>query len=135
LHIPGHPDIFVVGDAAGIKTAEGTPVPGVAPAAMQQGKWVASNIIRAINGQAYAPFVYANKGSLATIGRNQAVASVRGKNFNGFPAWLMWMLVHVFYLNGFHNRAMVVSQWVFNYFRFGRSARLITGSVPRKLKG
>lgn len=134
LHIPGHPEIFVIGDAAGVKTAEGKPVPGVAPAAMQQGRWAASNIVRAVNGQAYAPFVYADKGSLATIGRNQAVASVKGKNFNGFPAWFMWMIVHVFYLNGLSNRALVISQWVINYFRFGRHARLITVDVPRKLE-
>ncbi len=134
LHIPGHPDIFVLGDAAGIKTAEGKPVPGVAPAAMQQGKWAASNIIRAVNGEAYAPFKYIDRGSLATIGRNQAVASVKGRNFNGFIAWILWMFVHVFYLNGLRNRAMVISQWAFGYFRFGRNARLITGDVPRRLK-
>lgn len=134
LHIPGRPDIFVIGDAAGVKTAEGKPVPGVAPAAMQQGRWAANNIIRAINGNAYTPFVYEDKGSLATIGRNQAVAAVRGRTFSGFPAWILWMLVHVLYLNGLGNRALVVAQWAMSYFRFGRNARLITGELPRKLK-
>jgi NADH dehydrogenase len=132
LHISGHPDIFVIGDAASVKTAQGKPVPGVAPAAMQEGKWAAANIVRATNGHAYTPFVYQDKGSLATIGRHQAVASVKGKNFNGFFAWWMWMLVHVFYLNGLRNRALVISQWAFSYLSFGRNARLITGELPRK---
>ncbi|HYJ12877.1 MAG TPA: NAD(P)/FAD-dependent oxidoreductase [Thermomicrobiales bacterium] len=134
LHIPGRPDIFVVGDAAGVKTAEGKPIPGIAPAAMQQGRWAAENILRAVDGQAYTPFQYSDKGSLATIGRNQAVASVRGKNFSGFPAWLLWMVVHVFYLNGLANRAFVIAQWIMSYFRFGRNSRLIQGDIPRKLK-
>ena len=134
LHIAGHPDIFVLGDAASVKTREGKPVPGVAPAAMQEGKWAAVNIVRALNGHAYTPFLYQDKGSLATIGRHQAVASVRGKNFNGFPAWWMWMVVHVFYLNGLRNRALVISQWAFSYFSFGRNARLITGEQPKTLE-
>ncbi len=134
LHVAGHPDIFVVGDAASLKTREGKPVPGVAPAAMQEGKWAAANIVRAVNGHAYTPFVYQDKGSLATIGRHQAVASVKGRNFNGFPAWWMWMVVHVFYLNGLRNRALVISTWAFSYISFGRNARLITGEQPRKLE-
>lgn len=134
LHVPGHPEIFVVGDAAGVKTRDGKPVPGVAPAAMQEGKWAAANIVRAVNGHAYRPFVYQDKGSLATIGRHQAVASVKGKNFDGFLAWWMWMVVHVFYLNGLRNRALVISQWAFSYFSFGRNARLITGEPPTRLE-
>jgi NADH dehydrogenase len=134
LHIAGHPEIFVVGDAASVKTPEGKPVPGVAPAAMQEGKWAAANIARAVNGDAYAPFNYQDKGSLATIGRHQAVASVKGKDFNGFFAWWMWMLVHVFYLNGLRNRALVISQWAFSYFSFGRNARLITGGPSKALE-
>jgi NADH dehydrogenase len=131
LHIAGHPEIFVIGDAASVKTREGKPVPGVAPAAMQEGKWAAANIVRATKGHAYTPFQYQDKGSLATIGRHQAVASVKGKHFNGFFAWWMWMLVHVFYLNGLRNRALVISQWAFSYFSFGRNARLITGEQPK----
>jgi NADH:ubiquinone reductase (H+-translocating) len=127
LNIAGHPEIFVIGDAASIKNSEGKPVPGVAPAAMQQGKWAASNIARALRGEAYVPFVYNDRGNLATIGRNQAVASVKGRNFNGFPAWLMWMVVHIFYLNDLKNRALVISQWLYSYISHGRSARLITG--------
>jgi NADH dehydrogenase len=134
LHIPGRPDIFVVGDAAGVKTAEGKPIPGIAPAAIQQGRWAAENILRAIDGQAYTAFEYSDKGSLATIGRNQAVASIRGRNFSGFPAWLLWMVVHVLYLNGLANRGLVIAQWVTSYFQFGRNSRLIQGDIPRKLK-
>jgi len=134
LNIAGHPEIFVIGDAASVKNGEGKPVPGVAPAAMQQGSWVASNISRALKGEAYAPFAYNDRGSLATIGRNQAVASVKGKNFNGFFAWLMWMMVHVFYLNGLRNRALVISQWAFSYLSYGRSARLITGETGKTAK-
>lgn len=134
LHVAGHPNIFVVGDAASVKTHEGKPVPGVAPAAMQEGKWAAANIVRGVNGHAYTPFAYQDKGSLATIGRNQAVASVRGRNFNGFFAWWMWMVVHVFYLNGLRNRALVISQWAFSYFTFGRNVRLITGEQPKTLE-
>lgn len=127
LHLPGHPEIFVIGDAASVKTGDGKPVPGVAPAAMQQGRWVAANIARVLEGNAYAPFVYDDRGSMATIGRNKAVASVKGRKVNGFIAWMMWMLVHVFYLNGLRNRALVISQWAFSYFSYGRQARLITG--------
>jgi len=134
LHITGHPDIFVVGDAASVKTRDGKPVPGVAPAAMQEGKWAAANIVRHVNGHAYTPFLYQDKGSLATIGRHQAVASVKGRNFNGFFAWWMWMVVHVFYLNGLRNRTLVISQWAFSYFSFGRNARLITGEQPKTLE-
>lgn len=134
LHITGHPDIFVVGDAASVKTRDGKPVPGVAPAAMQEGKWAAANIVRHVNGHAYTPFVYQDKGSLATIGRHQAVASVKGRNFNGFFAWWMWMVVHVFYLNGLRNRTLVISQWAFSYFSFGRNARLITGEQQKALE-
>ncbi len=134
LHVPGRPELFVVGDAAGVKTAEGKPVPGVAPAAMQQGRWAADNIIRALNGEAYKPFVYNDKGSLATIGRNQAVAAVGGRNFSGFPAWLLWMVIHVLYLNGLANRGLVIAQWITSYFRFGRNSRLIQGDIPKKLR-
>jgi len=134
LHIAGHPDIFVIGDAASLKTRDGKPVPGVAPAAMQEGKWAAANIVRALEGHAYRPFEYQDKGSLATIGRHQAVASVKGRHFNGFLAWWMWMVVHVFYLNGLRNRALVISQWAFSYFTFGRPARLITGEQPKPLE-
>src|SRR6188472_466486 len=94
---------------------------------MQQGQQVAANIARATRGEAYQPFVYTDRGSMATIGRNQAVAAIKGREFGGFFAWFMWMIVHVFYLNGLKNRALVVTQWVFQYLFYGRNARLITG--------
>lgn len=127
LHITGHPEIFVIGDAASAKTAEGKPLPGIAPVAMQEGTWAAGNIARKIKGEAYQPFNYLDKGSMATIGRNQAIVDIKGKQFGGFPAWFMWMAVHGAYLPGIRNRLMVVSQWVMNYFTYSRQARLITG--------
>lgn len=133
LNLPGHPEIFVVGDAASVKTPDGEPVPGVAPAAMQEGRWAAANIARALRGHAYQPFIYQDRGNLATIGRHQAVASVKGRNFNGFFAWLIWMVVHIFYLNGLRNRTLVISQWAFSHFSFGRSVRLITGDRSKGL--
>lgn len=127
LHIAGHPEIFVIGDAAGAKTGEGKPLPGVAPVAMQEGRWVATNIAHAVVGEPYEAFDYKDRGSMATIGRNQAVAEIRGLKFAGFPAWLAWVVVHVLNLIGLRNRALVVAQWIFSYLTFNRGARLITG--------
>jgi NADH dehydrogenase len=130
LHVAGHPEIFVIGDAMGAKNAEGKPLPGVAPVAMQAGIWASNNIKRRINGLAYTPFEYNDRGSMATIGRNAAVADVRGKLFDGFPAWLAWAGVHAWYLVGFRNRLLVALQWIFSYFSYNRGARLITGERP-----
>ncbi len=127
LHIAGHPEIFVIGDAASAKTAEGKPLPGIAPVAMQEGKWAAGNIARRVAGEAYLPFNYSDKGSMATIGRNQAIADIKGKQFGGFLAWFMWATVHGAYLPGIRNRLLVFSQWILNYFTYSRQARLITG--------
>lgn len=127
LHIPGHPEIFVIGDAASARTEDGKPLPGVAPVAMQEGRWVARNIMLAVAGEPYEPFTYDDRGSMATIGRNQAVAMIKGRELVGFPAWLAWALVHVAYLVGFRNRLLVLAQWLFSYFRYNRHARLITG--------
>jgi NADH:ubiquinone reductase (H+-translocating) len=131
LHLAGHPEIFVIGDAAGAKNAEGKPLPGVAPVAMQEGKWAAANIQRAINGDAYQAFSYTDRGSMATIGRNQAVADIKGLQFGGFFAWLAWALVHVANLVGLRNRMLVIAQWLFSYFSYSRSARLITGEQKK----
>ncbi|MDQ3655744.1 MAG: NAD(P)/FAD-dependent oxidoreductase [Chloroflexota bacterium] len=127
LHIAGHPEIFVIGDAAGARNGEGKPLPGVAPVAMQEGRWVAKNIARAVAGETYDAFEYKNRGSMATIGRNQAVAEIKGVKFAGFPAWLAWVVVHVLNLIGLRNRALVIAQWIFSYLTFNRGARLITG--------
>lgn len=127
LHIAGHPEIFVIGDAASARNGEGKPLPGVAPVAMQEGRWVAKNIARAVAGESYLAFDYKDRGSMATIGRNQAVAEIKGMKFSGFPAWLAWVVVHVLNLIGLRNRALVVAQWIFSYLTFNRGARLITG--------
>lgn len=127
LHVAGHPELFVIGDAASVKNAEGKPVPGVAPAAIQQGQAAAANIARRIAGEAYQPFVYDNKGSLAVVGRNSAIADIKGKKFSGPLAWFAWMGIHDALLPGLRNRIAVFTQWVANYFSYNRSSRLMTG--------
>ncbi|MDQ4099564.1 MAG: NAD(P)/FAD-dependent oxidoreductase [Chloroflexota bacterium] len=127
LCLPGRPEVFVVGDAAKSADAEGKPLPGVAPVAVQQGRWAAENITRRLRGDAYRPFRYQDRGSMATIGRNRAVADIRGVKFAGFPAWLAWAGVHIFNLIGFRNRFLVSLQWLFHYITYYRGARLITG--------
>jgi NADH:ubiquinone reductase (H+-translocating) len=129
LHVPGHPAVFVIGDAAKAIDQYGNALPGVAPVAIQQGRWAAKNIMAALDGNAYRPFMYKDQGSMATIGRNRAVADIRGFRFAGFPAWLAWALVHIAQLIGFRNRMMVGAQWMFNYFTYRRGARLITGEL------
>lgn len=129
LHIAGHPEIFVIGDASSGKDQYGKPLPGVAPVAIQQGRWVARNIRAALEGNAYAPFMYIDRGSMATIGRNRAIANIKGIKFAGFPAWVAWAFVHIAQLIGFRNRLQVGAQWMFNYFTYRRGARLITGEL------
>lgn len=129
LHIGGHPEIFVIGDAASARDQKGDVLPGVAPVAIQEGKWVAENIRAALDGNAYRPFMYQDQGSMATIGRNRAIAQIRGVKFSGFPAWVVWAGVHIAQLIGFRNRLLVGSQWIFNYFTYRRGARLITGEL------
>jgi NADH dehydrogenase len=129
LHVAGHPEVFVIGDASSAKNAEGKPLPGVAPVAIQEGKWVARNIKAALAGDAYAPFVYHDRGSMATIGRNRAIAEIKGVKFAGYPAFVAWALVHIAQLIGFRNRLQAGAQWAFNYFTYRRGARLITGEL------
>ncbi len=126
--IPGHADYFVVGDMTSLKTADGKPLPGVAPVAMQQGNYVADAIDRRARGKpARAPFRYWDKGSMATIGRGRAVVEVGRLKYSGFIAWLTWLFIHILYLARFENRALVLFQWFFNYVTRNRAARLITG--------
>lgn len=125
LTIPGHPDVFVVGDLMSVSTDE-KPVPGVAPAATQAGHRAARNILQRIRGKPTTPFHYVDKGMLATIGRASAVADVRGFRFSGLPAWLLWLFVHVLFLVGFRNRLLVTIQWAYSYLTYDRGARLIT---------
>jgi NADH:ubiquinone reductase (H+-translocating) len=127
LSVPGHPEIFVIGDMASLKDARGRPFPGVAQVAMQQGAWAAANIQRAIEGKPARPFRYRDLGNMATIGRNSAVADIRGLRLTGFVAWLAWAVVHILNLIGFRNRVLVALQWLWDYLTFQRGARLITG--------
>jgi NADH dehydrogenase len=127
LSIPGHPNVFVIGDLATLKDGSGNLVPGLAPAAIQEGKATAHNIVRDLHGEARKPFHYVNKGTLATIGRAAAVAQFGKIHISGFIAWLSWLSVHIFFLIGFRNRLLVLIQWAWSYFTFERGARLITG--------
>jgi NADH dehydrogenase len=126
LRVPGRPEVFVVGDLASVKRPDGKPVPGIAPAAMQAGKQTAANIARLVAGQPTEPFVYNDRGNMAIIARNSAVADIKGRHLTGFVAWLLWLVVHVLNLIGFRNRFSVVVQWLTSYLTSNRGARLIT---------
>jgi NADH dehydrogenase len=128
LALPGHPEVHVVGDMARVvPPGRQTPLPGVAPVAMQQGVYAAHAVRARLAGRTPPPFRYREKGNLATIGRARAVADIRGLRFSGFAAWLTWLLVHLMYLIGFQNRLLVMLRWTFSYLTRGRGARLITG--------
>ncbi|HAA32112.1 MAG TPA: FAD-dependent oxidoreductase [Cyanobacteria bacterium UBA8553] len=128
LSVPGYPNIFVIGDLANFphQYEDGKPLPGVAPVAMQQGKYVASLIQKRLKGKTTPNFRYTEYGSLAVIGRNAAVVDLGFVKFSGFPAWLAWIFVHIFYLIEFDNKLLVMIQWGWNYFTKKRGARLIT---------
>jgi len=134
LTVPGYPNLYVIGDLANFSHQTGSPLPGVSPVAMQQGRHAARNILAQIQGRLTIPFHYFDKGSMATIGRRAAVADIRGLRFNGFLAWLAWLLVHLVFLIGFRNRVIVLLDWAWSYFNFYRGARLITNVAPRKAK-
>ncbi|WAS92665.1 NAD(P)/FAD-dependent oxidoreductase [Nannocystis punicea] len=123
--IPGHRDVFVIGDQAHIEEEPGKPLPGLAPVAIQQGKHIARNIQLELKGKAREPFHYVDKGQMATIGRRRAIAQFAGMEIAGFFAWLAWLLVHVYYLIGFKNRLQVMWEWTWSYLKFRRGARLI----------
>jgi NADH dehydrogenase len=126
--VPGHPEVFVIGDAASFTPAGGAgPLPGVSPVAMQQGRFVAGMIERSIERRERGSFVYLDKGSMATIGRRRAVAAVGKLQLSGFIAWLAWLTVHIFYLIDFRNRVVVLFDWAWSYFTYQRGSRLITG--------
>ena len=126
LTIPGHPEVQVIGDLANFSHQTGEPLPGVSPVAMQQGRHAARNILRMIRGENPKPFRYFDKGSMATIGRNKAVADLKFFHFSGFLAWLVWLFVHIIFLVGFRNRMLVLIQWAWAYLSFDKGARLIT---------
>jgi NADH:ubiquinone reductase (H+-translocating) len=118
LTVAGHPDVYAIGDMVAVRDM---PLPGLAPVAMQEGRHIARSIKRGEN----APFQYRDKGNLATIGRSRAVADVKGLHFSGFPAWVLWLGLHLFYLIGFQNRFVVLTRWTFSYITRGRGARII----------
>jgi NADH dehydrogenase len=128
LTLPDHPEVFAIGDMVRIAQNDGTIVtmPGLAPVAMQEGRYVARVIRNRLVGRATAEFRYVDKGNLATIGRSKAVADVKGIRLAGFPAWVTWLVVHLFYLIGFQNRLLVVTRWTFSFLTHGRGARLIS---------
>jgi NADH:ubiquinone reductase (H+-translocating) len=125
LSVPGRPEVFVIGDMASIET-RGKPVPGVAPAAMQMGAHTARNVRRDLEQRPRVPFVYRNKGDLATIGRHRAIADLGWIQLTGFVAWWFWLFLHILYLAGFRNRLSVLIEWAYSYFTYERGARLIT---------
>ena len=125
LQVPGHPEVFIIGDAA-YREQDGEPLPMVAPVAIQMGQSVAGNIRRLLRGHPLRPFHYRDQGTLATIGRNAAVANVYGLKLSGFPAWVMWLVVHIIQLIGFRNKLFVLINWAWDYFFYERAARLIT---------
>lgn len=127
LTVAGQPNIFVIGDLANFSHQGEKPLPGVAQVAMQQGEYAAKLIQRRLKGETLPPFHYQDRGSLAVIGRNAAVADLGALKFGGFPAWFIWAFIHILYLIEFDNRVMVMFQWAWNYFTRKRGARLITG--------
>ena len=128
LTLPGHPEVIALGDMVQVHDADGKPVPlpGVAPVAMQQGRYAGRAIRDRLKGRQPEPFRYRDKGNLATIGRAKAVADIKGLQLSGFIAWLTWLLVHLFYLIGFQNRLIVFMRWVISFVTHGRGERLIT---------
>jgi NADH dehydrogenase len=128
LTLPGHPEVHAIGDMVVVSDGAGgvLRLPGVAPVAMQQGRYAAG----AIRGRPRGAFRYRNKGDLATIGRSRAVAVIKGVRLSGFPAWVIWLAVHITYLIGFENRLLVLTRWAFSYFTRNRGARLIGQEEP-----
>jgi len=126
LSLPGHPEVFVVGDLASV-TQDGAPVPGVAPAAKQMGAHAAAVIRARLRGDSLKPFRYRNYGNFATIGRMAGVVDLRGLHLSGLPAWWLWLVAHLFFLVGFRNRVLVLINWAWSYFTYQRHARIITG--------
>lgn len=133
LSVPGHPEVFVIGDLAAFTDADGELLPGLAPVAMQQGRAAAANILRTLRGEPRREFRYRDKGSMAVIGRYRAIAQVGKRKLSGLIAWLAWLFIHILYLSGFRNRLVVFTQWAWSFFTWQRGARLITGAVGPRL--
>lgn len=135
LSLAGHPEVFVGGDLAHVKDAGGKPLPGVAPVALQQGRFIGRTIVGELAGKPRGEFRYRDKGQMATIGRRRAIVEVGRLHFAGFFAWVVWLVVHIYYLAGFKNRIFVVMQWAWSYLTFHRGARLIVGKEWRFYDG
>jgi len=127
LTIPGHPNAFAVGDMVVFPYQTGKPLPGVSPVAMQMGRAAAANIAKALKGEPYEDFRYFDKGTMATIGRSRAIAEIGGVKLSGWIAWMAWLVIHIFFLIGFRNRAVVLFNWAWSYLTYQRGTRLITG--------
>ena len=127
LSLPQHPEVFVIGDLAAA-TSEGKPVPGIIPAAKQMGRYAAKCILQRMRGEPSKPFRYIDYGQLATIGRNAAVAVIGKLQISGYPAWLVWLFAHIYFLIGFRNRIVVLFDWALAYWSFERNARIVAGS-------
>jgi NADH dehydrogenase len=139
LSVPGYPNVFVLGDAADAKSADtGKPIPGLAPAAMQMGRYVGdiirNEIAQRVPPEKRPPFVYNDKGIMATIGTHRAVADIKGWKFGGTLAWLAWSLIHVMFLIGFRSKVFVMMGWIYDYLAKGREARLITGTFKMRVR-
>ncbi|MFO1092054.1 MAG: NAD(P)/FAD-dependent oxidoreductase [Planctomycetaceae bacterium] len=135
LSIPGHPEVFMAGDQARAVDEHGKPLPGTAPVAMQQGRYIARTILDDIAGRPRQPFHFHDKGQMATIGRSRAIVQTGRWKFAGFFAWLVWLVVHIYYLTGFRNRLFVVITWAWSYLTFRRGARLIVEKEWRSQGG
>lgn len=131
LSVKGHPNVFVAGDQACFTHQTGKPLPGTAPVAMQQGRYLARLIRGDLQGKPRQPFLFVDKGQMATIGRSRAIVEIGRLRLAGFPAWLLWLVVHIYYLTGFKNRLLVVLQWAWSYLSFRRGARLIVNKEWR----
>ncbi|MCH7868334.1 MAG: NAD(P)/FAD-dependent oxidoreductase [Myxococcales bacterium] len=127
LSLPGHPEVFIAGDQAHVADENGNPLPGMAPAALQQGRYLARRIRKMVRGGSYPDFRFHDKGQMATIGRRRAILESGNIKFAGITAWAAWLVIHIYYLAGFKNRLFVVLQWVWSYFTYRRGARLIVG--------
>jgi NADH:quinone reductase (non-electrogenic) len=127
LSVPGHPDTFVIGDTALVLDDNGKPLPGLAAVAKQQGQYAADVLVARARGNSVPPFRYRDFGAIATIGRKHAVAQIGGLKLSGFPAWILWSMVHIYFLIGFRNRLFVAASWSWSYLTFQRGTRLITG--------
>jgi NADH dehydrogenase len=133
LSLPRHQEVFVIGDMSVLTDVNGAQVPGLAAAAMQQGKAAAENILRDLRGEQRLPFSYNDRGTMSTIGHHRAVAEFGNKKFSGWVAWLLWSVVHVFLLIGFRSRATVMRQWIWTYATRAGSSPLITEYQPTEL--